>query len=274
MTAAVRDLDRARAAELARSGDHEGALRVLAGLGRTDVSTLDLLARVHAQRGDFASAQAAWSAVLELEPGHRDAIAGITLVTEITEGKRRARPVPVVLVGGVVVVVAVAVLAVLTWPRQPEPVALPPDPVPVTQSVAPAPPDPRSALMAALAGPDVRLASVADGVQVVFPRGMFLPDSTSLSADGRQQLERWGQVLRGKNVRVTVLGHGLAVPGGPTSGGSATAVERAAAAVEVLSEASGLPATAFTVRSADQSEAPHTGDPALNRTVSLVVANG
>ncbi|ANZ41584.1 hypothetical protein BBK82_42185 [Lentzea guizhouensis] len=61
MTAAAhaRDLDRARAADLARAGRHDDARLILEDLGR-DPATLDLLARVHAQRGDLAAAEAAW----------------------------------------------------------------------------------------------------------------------------------------------------------------------------------------------------------------------
>jgi len=78
--------------------------------------------------------------------------------------------------------------------------------------------------------------------------------------------------LRGKDVRVTVLGHGIAVDGGPQTGGSAIAVARAAAAAQALAQVSGLPLTSFLVTTADQSASPHPGDQAKNRTVSLLVA--
>jgi hypothetical protein len=273
----VRALDLARAAELARSGDHAGAVRLLEELGQ-DHEALDLLARVHAQRGDLAAAHATWSRVLADDPAHPSALAGTKLIAEIKEGKRRARPLPVAVVAGsAAVVVAAAVATLISLPRNEEPpVAAPPTQV-TTQPVAetPAAPDPRPALMAALTNPDVALQPHADGVRVVFRQGMFLPDSTQLSRDGRRQLEQWGQLLRGKNVRVMVYGHGVVVPGSPATGGSATAVERAAAAVEMLASAGDLPATAFVVRSADQADAPHAGgDPALNRTVTLVVTPG
>ncbi|ANZ41585.1 hypothetical protein BBK82_42190 [Lentzea guizhouensis] len=126
--------------------------------------------------------------------------------------------------------------------------------------------------MPPLASPDVRLEPSGTGVRVVFLRGMFLPDSTTLTPDGRRQLESWGQLLRGKDVRVTVLGHGVTTPDGPATGGSTTAVARAAAAAEVLADAAGKPLTAFALRSAEQSDVPHPGgDPALNRTVTLQV---
>lgn len=270
----ARDFDRAQAADLARAGDHEAARLILEDLGR-DPSTLDLLARVHAQRGDLAAASAAWDEVLAVDPAHASALAGTRLIAAITEGKRRARPVPLAAAGGALAVVTVAVAAVLlSTSAPPTRSPLPPHPdSPATQQAtrqAVVTPDP--ALMASLAGPDVRLEPAGTGVRVVFLHGMFLPDSTSLTAAGRRQLEQWGQLLRGKEVRVTVFGHGVTVPGGPVAGGSATAVARAAAAVEVLATAGEQPATAFVLRSAEQSDAPHAdADPGLNRTVTLQV---
>jgi hypothetical protein len=251
IAAQVRGFDRARAAELARAGEHDAAVRILDGLGR-DPDTLDLLARVHAQRGDFAAAAEVWSEVLAQEPANPSALAGTKLITAITEGKRRARPLPLAVIGSTAVVVA-ALAGVLVAQQTPAPPPLPTaaPPSPATQSAA-VTPDPREAalrsLMTELAGADVRLEQHDDGVRVVFQRGMFLPDSTELSQEGRGQLERWGRLLRGKEVRVTVLGHGVVVPGGPTTGGSATALARAAAAVEVLADAGEQPATTFAAR--------------------------
>ncbi|WP_434446647.1 hypothetical protein [Lentzea sp. E54] len=271
----ARDFDRARAADLARAGDHEAARLILEDLGH-DPSTLDLLARVHAQRGDLAAASAAWDEVLAVDPAHASALAGTRLIAAITEGRRRARPLPLAAAGGALAVVTVAVAAVLlstSAPPDPQPTAAPLPTPPATQQAtrqAVVTPDP--ALMASLAGPDVRLEPAGTGVRVVFRHGMFLPDSTSLTAEGRRQLEQWGHLLRGKEVRVTVAGHGVTVPGGPVAGGSATAVARAAAAVEVLATAGEQPPTAFVLRSAEQSDAPHAdADPALNRTVTLQV---
>ncbi|HEX7301770.1 hypothetical protein [Lentzea sp.] len=264
----ARDVDRARAADLARAGDHASAQRILEGLGR-DPSTLDLLARVHAQRGDLAAARAVWADVLSQNPEHASALAGTRLIADITGGRRRARPLPIALIGGSLVVVTVAAALLLQHERppvapEPPPVTAQPTAQPVTTTAA------TPALMVLLASPDVRLEAVGAGVRVVFRQGMFLPDSTSLSLQGLQQLERWGPLLRGKEVRVTVVGHGVAVPGGPATGGSTTALARAAAAVEVLAAVGGQPTTAFLLRSAEQSDLPHA-DAALNRTVTLVV---
>ncbi|SEQ81509.1 hypothetical protein SAMN05216188_105205 [Lentzea xinjiangensis] len=276
----ARDVDLARAAELARAGDHDAAQRILEGLGRAP-ATLDLLARVHAQRGDLAAARAAWAEVLSGDPAHVSALAGTRLIDDITAGRRRAHPVPVALIGGSAALVAVALAAVLLPASSPDgepPAAQEPatqspairSSVPAATQPVAATPDPE--LLASLAAPEVRLTPAGTGVRVVFARGMFGPDSTALSQEGREQLQRWGRLLRGKRVRVTVFGHGVVVPGGPVTGGSATAVARAAAAVEVLAAAGEQPPAVFVLRSAEQSDAPHTGaDPAPNRTVTLRV---
>ncbi len=275
VVAHARDVDRARAAELARAGDHAAARSILERLGR-DPATLDLLARVHAQNGDLAAARAAWTEVLAVDPAHTSALAGTRLITDITEGRRRARPVPVAVIGGSLAVVTVALAAALLPASSPggqPPAAQPPVATPTTPAATqPVAVTPDPALTASLAGRDVRLEPAGAGVRVVFLRGMFPPDSTALGPQGRGQLERWGQSLRGKEVRVTVVGHGVVVPGGPATGGSATALARAAAAAEVLAVAGEQPPAAFVLRSAEQSDAPHAGaDPALNRTVTLQV---
>lgn len=270
----ARDVDRARAADLARAGDHAAAKLILEGLGR-DPATLDLLARVHAQRGDLAEAQNAWAEVLSKDPADASALAGTRLISHITRGRCRAHPMPVALVGGSLTLVTVTLAAVLlptSSPRNEQPPAAQPSTPAATQPMTITPDTPDPALTASLTTPDVRLEPVGAGVRVVFLQGMFLPDSTSLSPQGRRQLEQWGQLLRGKTVRVTVFGHGVVAPGGPATGGSATAVARAAAAVEVLTVVGEQPPTAFVLRSAEQSDAPHAGaDPALNRTVTLQV---
>jgi len=79
-------------AELARAGDYDSAVRILATLNSGDPETLDLLAKVHAQRGDLIAAEAAWRRVLARDPADAAAQAGIQLITQINAGKRRRRP--------------------------------------------------------------------------------------------------------------------------------------------------------------------------------------
>jgi hypothetical protein len=285
MTAAFADeLRRAEAAELARLGDHDQAVAILTTLD--DPDSQDLLARVYAQRGDLAAADAAWRRVLTQHPGHPAALAGTRLIAEITAGKRRKRPLPVLAVGAgaAVAVILAGTVVLFTLPTGTTSAASPPPPpATVTTVVAPSsstpPPTPQEqppstqlpALLSSLRGPGAVVSQQDKGISVVFDDGLFAPNGSQLTTAGRRQLAEWGKLLSGKDVRVDVVGHGIAVNGGPRSGGSSVALARASAAAQALAQASGLPMTAFTVASADQSAAPHPGDEVKNRTVSLLV---
>jgi hypothetical protein len=130
-------------------------------------------------------------------------------------------------------------------------------------------------IAAGLAAPGVRVERRAGDVRVVFDDGLFLPDGNQFTAHGGRALREWAGKLAGKPVRVEVVGHGVPQAGGPAHGGSAVALSRASAAATALSEGSGMPLTAFTVTSADQSELPHRPVDAAaqsrNRTASVVV---
>lgn len=288
----TRELSRSEAAELARDGKYESAVRILAGLDGDEPETLDLLARVHAQRGDLTAADAVWQRLLEVSPGHASALSGRLLIAEILSGKRRARPLPLVAVGGAAAaaLVLAGTVAVIVSPSS-EPVAVDGavqavETTHASASASGAPSDDArssdvqdaarlDALMAGLTGPGVKLEKRKQDVQVVFDEGLFLPDGTELTASGREAVARWGEVLRGKEVRVTVLGHGVTVDGEPSTGGSTVALGRAASAAEALAQVSGRPMTSFAIMSADQSAAPYRGSGddvrARNRTISLLV---
>ena len=255
----------AEAAEQARAGDYPAALATLDLVPADHPDRLDLLARVHAQRGAFAEAEAAWREVLRLRPDDPAALRGCALVGRITAGRRLRRPVPATAVAAGAVVLGLA----LPWPVQSTvDIRLELPRVTVAQ---PAPDDAEDVLVRTLATPDVVVERGADGVRVAFGEALFGPDGTEPTPAGRRVLERWAAVLTGQPLEVTVLGHTAAVPGGPTAGGSSVALARAGAAAEVLAAAGGLPLTAFTVGSADQSDVPHPADPARNRTVTLLV---
>ncbi|WP_447009277.1 hypothetical protein [Saccharothrix hoggarensis] len=269
----------AEAADRARAGDHAAALAALDGVPADHPGRLDLAARVHAQRGEYAAAEAAWRRVLEQRPDDAAALAGCALVARITAGRRRRRPVPLTGVAVSVAVVGAAVaVAVL-----PSAAVLPSEvadrtPPPVTRvEPSTSTPDPVSlrldALAAALAAPGVVVERRAADVRVAFAEGLFAPDATVPTPAGREALARWAAALTGRDVRVTVLGHTAAVPGEAAAGGSEVALARAAEAAEVVAAASGLPLTSFAVASADQSDAPHPpAEQPRNRTVTVLVA--
>lgn len=309
MTAPAADLTTALIVEqargAARAGDLDEAVFLLAGLN--DPAADDLLARVHAQRGDLAGADACWRSVQAADPAHPGAAAGRRIVEEIREGRRpdrpRLRPVPVaaataiaaglVAAGLVAAGLVAAGLTVLTGRDDgARPVAAPavitsaPSPELLDQTrradalqqrldAAEAARRATTAAVAALqrrltavAGTDVR--SRAADVQVVFDDGLF-SGGDRLTGAGAAALTRVGRALRGTHPRITVVGHVVAVPGGRTRGGSRVALARAEIAAARLASASGLPLTAFTLVSADQRQGPHD-TAAGNRTVSLLVA--
>ncbi|MCK2242969.1 MULTISPECIES: lipopolysaccharide assembly protein LapB [unclassified Crossiella] len=287
MTAALTELTAAlaaaEAAALARAGKPAEALTVLAAQADDQPVVLDLQARVHAQLGDLAAADRAWKRVLELRPEDPAALAGCALIAEISEGRRRRKPVPVLALGGAaaaVLVVAAAVVLPIGLSGQAEvtPMATATSSPPVSSTPAPptAATDPRLAGLAeTLAAPGTQVHRAGRELRIVFADGLFQPGGNRFTAAGRRALAEWAQRLRGTAVRVTVLGHGVALPGGPASGGSTVALGRASAAAAVLA-GPGLPLSAITVATAEQTEAPFHGPEAAarNRTVVVVVAPG
>ncbi|GAA2836363.1 tetratricopeptide repeat protein [Crossiella cryophila] len=290
MTTALTELTAAlaaaEAAVLAREGKHGEALEVLAAQADDQPVVLDLQARVHAQLGDLAAADRAWKRVLELRPADPAALAGCALIAEITEGRRRRKPVPLLALGGaaatvLVVAAAVVVPIALSGNTEAVPVATATSGPPVS-STPPSPPvssaagDQRLAGLAeTLAAPGIQVRRGERELRIVFEDGLFQPGGNRFTAAGRRVLTEWARRLRGAAVRVTVLGHGVALPGGPASGGSTVALGRASAAAAVLA-GPGLPLSAITVATAEQAEAPFAGPDAAarNRTVVVVVAPG
>ncbi|SEO63427.1 hypothetical protein [Amycolatopsis saalfeldensis] len=257
---------------------------------------LDLLARVYAQAGNLDAADAAWARVLELVPDAPSAMAGRQRVARVRSvwGRRRRVPWRALAVGAAVIVVAGGVV-VVTVPFGSAPAvvsgsaagAAPNGPAASSlqaeldrlnaakfrdAAAAAARRERLAALATALAAPGVHTSPGETDVSVSFDAGLFGPNATSPSTEGRRALQQWAEVLKGQSVRVTVLGHGVTVAGGPATGGSTVALARATSAARVLATASGLPLTAFAMGSADQSTAAHPdGDPGANRTVTLLV---
>ncbi|MFB9929680.1 hypothetical protein ACFORO_37840 [Amycolatopsis halotolerans] len=277
-----RELVLAEGADLARRGDYEAAVALLEPDSAGDPARLDLLARVHAQSGDLVAADAAWAAVLALQPDNSAAEAGRRVIAKVHSGRLPRRPVrrylltagAVVLVGG-----AIAGGVVLTTrqpPAAPVVMAAKPedglraelDRLHSVESRDAAAAEERqerlNQLAKSLAAPGATTKAGTDAVTVNFDRSLFSPNATTPNVAGQTALTNWADVLKGHSVRVTVIGHGVAVPGGPSSGGSTVSLARASAAARVLAGASGLPLTAFAVSSADQGATPA-------RTVTLEV---
>ncbi|RKN36533.1 hypothetical protein [Micromonospora musae] len=294
------DLAVSRAAAAARRGELDAAAEVLAGLETEDVAVFDLLARIRAQQGRWRDADEYWARVQAGDPEHAGAAEGRRVLAGITAGQLRPRPVAqptrVAVAGGVLAVAAVAGAAVaVAGDDPPRPVATAPAAATASPSDA-ADEERRRAeeLARRLAQVEAERSTAAErltarldvisrrltvpgvivkrgpgAVEVYFREGLFIED-TRLTADGAALLERVGRRLDGLDASITVVGHSVPVPGGRTSGGSGTALSRAEDAARELAAASGLPLTAFAMRSAEQSERPFERE-ARNRTVSLVL---
>ncbi|MGI5151990.1 tetratricopeptide repeat protein [Plantactinospora sp. CA-294935] len=295
------DLAVSRATAAARRGDLDGAAQILAALESDEPVTLDLLARIRAQQGRWREADECWATVQAIDPGHEGAAAGRRAVAAILAGDRRPRPVapPVRLAAaGAVVTVALAagtVVVLSSLPASPptKPAASTGTPTPDTAALdaerrraaelqgrlqqieadRAAAAQALSARLDAIARgvtlPGVVVKRRPDTVEVYFRKGLFSRDAW-LTTNGAEMLAVVGRRLPDLDVAVTVVGHSVPVPGGRTSGGSGTALTRARVAARELAEAGDLPLTAFTLRSADQSQGPFR-EPARNRTASLVL---
>ncbi|MGW0837444.1 tetratricopeptide repeat protein [Streptomyces prunicolor] len=291
-------LSRARTA--ARSGDTDGALRLLHDT-RDTRDVLDLLARVHAQRGELTEAAACWRRVQEQHPRDPAAAAGLARVERLA--RRGPRAALARHRAGTAVVAAVCAVAAVTATT----VALTDGthPRPKGQSVAA---DHRAqqaadqallrahdqkqqqkqavqrardkarraattrALAHALQAPGLRPTVRGDAVEVTFTEGLF-SEGARLTRTGARQLAVLGGHLTDLDARVEIYGQTATVSDTPRSGGSVLSLWRALVAARELGAASGRPLTDFTTASADQRNAPYP-DAARNRTVTVLITPG
>lgn len=284
-------LYQARAA--AWAGDLAEAGRLLDELDTPrSVAVLDLRARVHAQLGELDEADRCWGQVQELAPDDPGAAQGRRTIERIRAGRRRVRP--VVTTGRVSVAAAALACAVLaggaTWlaqgddtrPQQEaEQVQDLEEQLAASNSARAAARDAQAAaesrhkqalddIAGLLAMPGVVVERRDGDVRVFFETGLFGANGVTVSRDGSALLTELGRRLAGMPVDTTIVGHAVAVAGGPATGGAGIALDRAQAAAERLAEGGGLPLTAFTLVSGDQANGPFP-DAARNRTVTLVV---
>lgn len=289
------ELALARARSLAYHGDVDAAANLLRHLdeaGTSGPQVWDLLARIHAQRGELAEADGYWRRVQDAAPGDPGAAAGRRAIADAAHRTAAARhPVLVAVVLAAVVGGSVAGGSAVTGTGDAAvDTATPPPAVAAGSPAEEADTWERrlarekaahdrtearraralEALARALRRPGVRVERRAYDVRLVFDNGLF-HHGDQLTAEGRALLVDVGEALADLEVSTTVVGHAVAVPGGVTQGGSVVAMARAVVAAGVLAKAGGVPLTSFALRSADQRH-PISRDPTVNRTVSLLVA--
>jgi len=282
-----------RSQAAAWTGDLAEAGRLLDELDSPcSVAVLDLRARVHAQLGELDEADRCWSQVQELVSEDPDAAEGRRTIERIRAGRSRVRP--VVTTGRVSVAAAALACVVLaggaTWlaqgddtrPQEAERVQDLKEQLAASDSARAAADDAQAAaknrhkqalddIAGLLAMPGVVVKRPDGDVLVTFEAGLFGANGVTISRDGSALLTELGRRLAALPVDTTIVGHAVAVAGGPATGGSGIALDRAQAAAERLAEGGGLPLTAFTLVSGDQADGPFP-DAARNRTVTLLIA--
>jgi hypothetical protein len=292
------DVAVSQAAAAARRGELDRAAELLADL--TTPAALDLLARVHAQRGQWEDADRCWARLQEDSPADPGAAEGRKAIAAIIAGSRRSRPLlgpgRVAALTGLFVAALVAAGTVFWWPdKDVRPAVAAPTPQPTSAVVstrlqeetrradelerrlAKLEADRRAAaarlnarldeIAKSVTMPGVTVQRQNASVRVLFNRGLFIRDE-ELTTSGSALLTELGPRLRG--AKVTIVGHSVAQPGAPAHGGTRTALARARVVSQHLAAAGDLPLTTFTLTPADQSRGPYP-DAARNRTVTLLL---
>ncbi|GHH66195.1 hypothetical protein [Promicromonospora soli] len=299
------------AARHARAGRYDPALRLLdtaGGQDSGDVEVLDLLARVHAQRGDLARADACWASVERLDPEHAGARDGRRRIRETWAGRRST--------GGAAVGAAAACLllagggAAVGWALAPGPTSdQGADPAVAQEltrlrhevgelratapSASPSPSGGGPTSEGAMSEDRAALEEVRDAL--VDPRWTTTLDARSVVvtfrdpvflAGGAETSERGGDMLEGladrlgdlADVEVTVVGHTsdtVPVPGGPYANNAEVGLVRALAAAQVIASGSGIPLGAVDVASVGDVDPPYPNtneaDRVRNQTVTVAV---
>jgi flagellar motor protein MotB len=286
----------ARAAELARSGDHAGALVVLAAApGPPTVGRLDLTARIHAQLGAYDTADSTWQRAAQLGGedtfrAERDRVAA--------ERSRRSRrgaggrfwPTLAALLA-VALAVASTVLVARSPAGQDEAAALADiraQQADIMRSLAELEADQQVRPLSAredllpvhadlLRPPGLEVRAGPGKLVVAFPDSPFGGAGAQLSPEGEAALGELGRRLAPHTGRITVrvVGHTddvLPRPGGPFADNESLALARALAAARRLADATGQPLESIAVAAAGADRAPYPSASAqANRTVTIEV---
>ncbi|MER7375603.1 tetratricopeptide repeat protein [Streptomyces lanatus] len=279
-----------RARTAARSGDLDGAVRLLHDADDAHRDVLDLLARLHAQRGELARAAEYWRRVQEQHPRDPAAAAGLARIDRL--GRRGPRSALARHRAGTALAAAVCAVAAITAgtvaltdargdrpaPSQTDRAERLAERLDAERRAQQAQDRAREAerraeaaraLADALRAPGIAPVAQDGSVEVAFADGLF-SEGAELTPVGAERLAVLGERLAGRTVRVEIYGQTATVPGAPTSGGSVLSLWRALIAARELSTAADKPLTAFTTASADQRDAPFAGV-ARNRTVTVVI---
>jgi hypothetical protein len=262
-----------QAVESARVGQYQDALaslEELGGRGSDDPRVLDLMARVHAQRGEFADADLCWAGVEALDPSLQTAAEGRRRIAALQAKGFRPRVLPV----AVAVVAVVAGVGVLLPASTSIPAPALPAPVDLSglQAVASkqdqlsrdlaalraelvAPGERFDQLVGALVSPRFTVVRQGETALVTFNDGLFSRDAR-LSASGRAVLVELGRMIKAFPGEISVIGHGATVELG---------FRRA----QVTAGELGVPLGAVNLRSSTQ--LPFPAGSRRNNTVTVLI---
>jgi flagellar motor protein MotB len=291
----------ARAAELARAGDPEGALAVLAAApGPATVARLDLTARIHAQLGNYDAADAAWRRAAELNGGDAFRAERDRVAAERSGRARRPRralwPALAALVAAALVAAAVVVAFGAPAPdpagapgRAGELSDLQAQQSEIMQRLdriegAVAPRDVLGPVQADLAGPPGYLVRAdGDALVVALPSSPFGGTGAQLSPEGDAAMAELGRRLapHADRIDVRVVGHTDDTqlrPGAEFADNESLALARGLAAARRLAAATGQPLESIAIATAgpDRAPFPNTSPDSRtsNRTVTIQVTPG
>jgi hypothetical protein len=258
-----------KAVESARVGRYKDAvvfLDELGGHGSDDLRVLDLLARVHAQRGEFADADSCWARAQSLDPSLQAVVEGRRRIAALQAKRVRPRVLPV----------AVAVVAVVAGAGVLLPAKTPPSPPDLSgldevagrqdqlsreltalQASLAAPAQRLDQLVAALASPRFTVTRQGSSALVTFTDGLF-SRAARLSTSGRSALAELGQMVKPLPASISVIGHGSTVDLG---------FRRAQVAAAEL----GVPLSSVNLRSAGSTQLPYPAGSRRNNTVTVLI---
>jgi flagellar motor protein MotB len=286
----------ARAAELARSGDHAGALAALAAApGSPTVGRLDLTARIHAQLGAYDIADDAWRRAAQLAgagtfQAERDRIAAERSGRSRRGPAGRLWPLLTALLA-VALAATLTVLIVRSPTGQDDASTLADvraqqtdivrriDELQADQQAQP--PSAREVLAPVEADlsrrPAIHVRPDPGKLVVLFPDSPFGGVGAQLAPEGEAALGELGRRLAPHTDRIAlrVVGHtdeALPRPGGPFADNESLALARALAAARRLADATGQPLESIAVAAAGADRAPFPNTSAqANRTVTIEI---
>ena len=287
MSALLRELLLAEATALARDGRHAQALDLLGGMqggaGLT-AAGYDLMARIHAQRGELPEARDSWRRALESDPGNREFKAGLSRIEKLL----RRSPLPGYLLRLAAVIAFAAILAFIAYlgiaAIENEIAALKVETARLASLASELGERPPPAAPAEAERPDEETVSAPDvlidldgistreedgKVWIEFEEGLFARSAT-LTPDASSLLARLGAILAYyiDEASIEIVGHTDDVPPLPGSrfeDNYCLAVARAVAVAEHISSTAKIPLSLLTIRGEADFNTPFPNNSRENR---------